>query len=70
MDRKPPKVTTIAGDAALKFDPSDTAAIQAAMARIATDDGLRRDLTEAGPRQAAKYSWRETAEITLSALKS
>jgi len=60
----------LAGDAALKFHPDDVEAIAAAMLRLTEDDDLRARLAEAGPRQAAKYSWRATAEGTLEALVS
>ena len=57
------------GDAALRFDPHDPSAIAAALRRIAADEELRRRLAEAGPRRAAEFSWRKTAEITLAALR-
>ncbi len=57
-----------AGDAALQFDPHDVNAIAGAMLRIANDHPLRQRLAEAGPRQAARFSWRATAEATLQAL--
>ncbi len=56
------------GDAALRFDPRDPAAMAAALRRIVSDEWLRQRLTEAGPRRAAEFSWRKTAEITLQAL--
>jgi glycosyltransferase involved in cell wall biosynthesis len=59
---------SIAGGAALEFDPRDAAAIAEAMVRIAGDEALRAHLAEAGPRRAAQFSWRETAEGTLAAL--
>jgi glycosyltransferase involved in cell wall biosynthesis len=46
----------------------DTTAIAEAMLRIATDEPLRARLGEAGPRRAAQFSWRQTAEGTLAAL--
>jgi glycosyltransferase involved in cell wall biosynthesis len=58
----------IAGGAALEFDPLDATAMSEAMERIATDEVLRARLGEAGPRRAAQYSWRATAEGTLAAL--
>jgi glycosyltransferase involved in cell wall biosynthesis len=61
-------LSSIAAGAALEFDPLDTAAIAEAMLRIATDETLRTRLTEAGPRRAAQFSWRATAEATLAAL--
>jgi glycosyltransferase involved in cell wall biosynthesis len=58
----------IAAGAALLFDPDDTRAIAAAMERIAFDPDLRARLSDAGPRRAAQFPWRATAERTLSAL--
>jgi glycosyltransferase involved in cell wall biosynthesis len=61
-------LTSIAGGAALEFDPADEAAIAQAMLRIAQDEPLRRHLAEMGPRRAAQFSWRATAAATLDAL--
>jgi glycosyltransferase involved in cell wall biosynthesis len=58
----------LAGDAALPFDPKDVEAMAAAMLRITEDEALRAKLAEAGPRQAAKYSWEATARGTLEAM--
>jgi glycosyltransferase involved in cell wall biosynthesis len=59
----------VAGDAALLVDPLDTGALAAAMGRIATDEGLRRDLAERGLRQAQRFSWRKCALEALQALE-
>src|SRR5580692_3051540 len=59
----------LAGDAAVKFDPDDVDAIAAAMLQITENEALRTRLVEAGPRQAAKYTWKATAEGTLEALR-
>jgi glycosyltransferase involved in cell wall biosynthesis len=56
------------GDAALRFDPRDPSAMAAALRRITSDNALRQRLEEAGPRRAAEFSWRKTAEVTLQAL--
>jgi glycosyltransferase involved in cell wall biosynthesis len=61
---------SIAGDAALKFDPRDTSAIAAAMHRLVVDEELRGRLTAAGPKRAAQFSWRATAHGVLEALRS
>ena len=53
-----------------EFDPLDTTAMAEAMLRITADEALRTRLAEAGPRRAAQFSWRETAETTLAALRS
>ena len=61
-------IASNAGDAALLFDPRDGAAMEAALRRIVDDAGLRARLAEDGPRRAAQFSWRGTAEKTLQAL--
>jgi len=60
----------IAGDAALLFDPHDTAALLDAMRSIAGDGALRERLAQAGPRRAAGFSWRRAAADTLEVLRS
>ena len=59
---------SIAGGAALKFDPFNIAAIAAAMQRLVEDGELRARLAAAGPSRAAQFRWRTTAELTLAAL--
>jgi glycosyltransferase involved in cell wall biosynthesis len=61
-------MNSIAGGAALKFDPRDPSAIAAAMERLVADDELRASLAAAGPLRAAQFSWRTTAEGILEAL--
>jgi glycosyltransferase involved in cell wall biosynthesis len=63
-------LASIAGDAALQFDPADPAAIADSMRRLADDAALRARLSDAGPRRAAQFSWRKTATETLDALRS
>jgi glycosyltransferase involved in cell wall biosynthesis len=55
----------IADNAALLFDPDDPAAIEHAMLRLVEDETLRTRLAEAGPRRAAVFSWRKTADAML-----
>ncbi len=55
----------VAGDAALLVDPVDVASLTAALARIAADEGLRRDLSERGLRQAGRFSWQQSARQAL-----
>jgi glycosyltransferase involved in cell wall biosynthesis len=62
-------IAGIAGEAALRFDPRDPAAMVAALERITGDAALRQRLAEAGPKRAAQFSWRATAEATLAALE-
>jgi glycosyltransferase involved in cell wall biosynthesis len=61
---------TLAGGAAEMFDPNDPDAMAQAMARVTDDETLRARLTDAGPRQAGKYSWEAAAHGTLEALRS
>ena len=51
----------VAGDAALMFDPEGPEAIADAIARIWTDDELRRRLAERGRLRVASLSWERTA---------
>jgi len=60
---------SLAGEAALLFDPHSEEAIEAAMTALIEDAPLRAQLAQRGPRQAARYSWRRTAELTLAALE-
>ena len=59
----------VAGDAALRVDPRDTEDLAEALARIVSDEDLRRELVERGFRQAARFSWRRCAEEVLSVLE-
>ncbi len=61
-------LASIAGDAALYFDPADIDAMAGAMRRLAADQALRRALAEAGPRRARRFSWRASAVATLEAI--
>ncbi len=62
----------VAGDAAILVDPYDVEALAGAMAQLSNDPDLRRALSAAGVRQAAKFSWRrcaaETVEVYRAAL--
>lgn len=56
----------VAGDAALLFDPTDTAAIAATVERMLSDESLRERLRRAGPEQARRFSWERTAAGTIA----
>jgi glycosyltransferase involved in cell wall biosynthesis len=51
----------VAGEAALLFDPLDAVSMAAAMRRLASRDFSRNALKTAGKRQAAKFSWAQSA---------
>jgi glycosyltransferase involved in cell wall biosynthesis len=56
----------IYGDAARYCDPFDIEAIATALAEVASDAPLRARLVALGRRRAAEFSWRRTAEQTLT----
>jgi glycosyltransferase involved in cell wall biosynthesis len=56
----------ISGDAALHFDPHDTAAITDALRALLGDAGLRNDLGQRGVRWAGHFSWERAAAETRS----
>ncbi len=60
----------VAGDAALLVDPDDTAALAGALERVLTEPALAAHLAAKGLRQAARFSWRRTAEQTLEVYRS
>lgn len=61
-------LATLAGDAALPFDPESETAIYEALVRIVSDDSLRRRLAAAGPIRASAFTWENSARLTLEAL--
>ena len=62
-------VRSVAGSAALLFDPASEAAILDAMVRITSDGELRARLAAEGPRRASEFSWRKTAAQTLELVR-
>lgn len=56
----------VAGDAALLFDPRDEAAIAAALGRLLDDEPLRERLRALGTAQAQRFTWANTARLTLA----
>lgn len=59
----------VAGEAALLIDPEDVQAIAVGLERLICDEELRGRLAEAGPRQAARFSWERCAEATARAYR-
>jgi glycosyltransferase involved in cell wall biosynthesis len=60
----------VAGEAALPVDPRSVAGLADAMERIVGDRDLSSRLREAGRSRAARFSWEETARLTLQVYKS
>ncbi len=59
----------VVGDAALLFDPFDETALAHALAQVIDDEKLRARLRAKGIERAHKFSWRETARLTLQAYR-
>jgi glycosyltransferase involved in cell wall biosynthesis len=60
----------VLGDDALLADPDDIGAIAAAIERILTDPALSADLSKRGVEWAARFTWHETARLTLEAYRT
>jgi glycosyltransferase involved in cell wall biosynthesis len=56
----------VTGDAALLFEPTDETGLANLLQQITSDPGLLNALSITGPEQAARFSWRKTAEDTLA----
>jgi glycosyltransferase involved in cell wall biosynthesis len=61
-----PSLSEVSGDAALLFDPHDSAAIARAIERLLGDRAEAARLVEAGRAQAARFTWAATARGTLA----
>ena len=59
----------VGGDAALYFDPLDVEEMAGQIARVLRDESLRKQLSERGLQQAARFSWDRTARETLAAFR-
>lgn len=55
----------VVGEAGLMVEPTDTAALSAALQRMLDDAALRQHLSKQAMRQAATFTWRRVAEQTL-----
>jgi glycosyltransferase involved in cell wall biosynthesis len=60
----------VAGDAAILVDPASPEELATACWRVMSDRSLRQSLITQGYAQAAKFSWRRTAQATLAAYRS
>jgi glycosyltransferase involved in cell wall biosynthesis len=60
----------VAGEAAIPVDPRSVAGLTEAVERVINDRELAAQLSAAGRRRADRYSWDETARLTLEVYKS
>jgi len=58
----------VAGEAGLLVDPTDVTAIADGMYRLLNKPGLSQTMVEAGYAQAARFSWKQTAQLLLDQL--
>src|SRR3989344_3696786 len=58
-------IREVLGNAAYYFDGLEIEELESAMAKITTDENLRKDLIAKGYGQVKKYDWKKTAEQTL-----
>ena len=60
-------IPEVVGDAAVYFDPHDSAELADALARVLGDEVLRADLVEKGRLQCRMWTWDRTIEAVLEA---
>ncbi len=60
----------VAGDAAIQVDPLDVDALATAIGRVLGDAALAEELRQRGLRQAARFTWAQTAPQTLAIYRS
>ncbi len=63
-------IPEVVGEAALLVAPTDVEALAEAMGRLLADRRLREDLAAKGLARAARFSWSETARVTLEVLEA
>jgi glycosyltransferase involved in cell wall biosynthesis len=61
--------TDLLGQAPLWFDPRDSSTLWRALDALLDDATLRPEVVRRGLREAARYDWRDTAEMTLGAYR-
>lgn len=59
----------VVGDAAITVDPTSVDALAEAIQRVLGNEGLQAELREKGLARARRFSWRKTAEQTLTAFE-
>ena len=60
----------VAADAGVLVDPTDTAALGAAIARVVSDDRHADELRRRAQERAATFTWARAAELTIDAYRS
>jgi len=60
----------VGGDAVRYVEPHDEASIAASLADLLSDAAARAELSRAGVERARRFSWEETARLTMDALRA
>ena len=60
----------VAADAGVLVDPTDAAALSAAIARVVSDDHHADELRHRARERAATFTWKRAAELTIDAYRS
>ena len=63
-------IPELAGDGAILLNPDDARGWTDAVIRVATDEGLRRELSTRGRARAGLFTWTRTARVTMDAYQS
>jgi glycosyltransferase involved in cell wall biosynthesis len=61
-----PCLLEVLGDAAIYFDPTNTASISSALKRALVDEEFRTEMIQRGRRQVQQYSWTRTATAVMN----
>ncbi|MEW6416527.1 MAG: glycosyltransferase family 1 protein [Nitrospirota bacterium] len=64
-----PPLTEVAGDAALRFNPSDHEELADVLDNVISSESLRRELVQKGIRKVKEYSWEKAALSTIQTYK-
>jgi glycosyltransferase involved in cell wall biosynthesis len=56
-------IPEVIADAGLLIDPTDEAALTAALARVCADTQLRELLISKGLKRASRFSWHQSAQV-------
>lgn len=62
-------IPEVVGNAAVTVNPDDPAALASAMLKVWADEDLRQRLIRRGKRRSEQFTWRKSAERTLSSLR-
>lgn len=66
----PASPPALGSEAAIYFNPNSPQEMARAIASVLTSPALRKNLSEKGKNQAAKFRWRQTAKETWATLLS